>query len=156
MRREVPVSLSNEKVTYIEFQDDLWVTFDPWVFIFQGHFWPFIFPKWLLELLFYFNYNKLENMKTLHIPHFGLLQKIIFTIFHKIFYNNILQYYNFIPLSCGSVCSMPRVVIISFPLLSWRCGLFLHQGLYCTSCTPTCSSQTCTQMMNNGSTPSMI
>ena len=35
MRREVPDPLSNEKVTYIEFQDDLWVTFDPWLFIFQ-------------------------------------------------------------------------------------------------------------------------
>jgi len=38
MRREVPTLLSNEKVTYIEFQDDLWVTFDPWLFIFQGGF----------------------------------------------------------------------------------------------------------------------
>ena len=76
MRREVLVLLSNEKVTYIEFQDDLWVTFDPWLFIFQGGFWPFIFPKWLLEFLFSFNYNNLENMKTLHIPHFGFSYKI--------------------------------------------------------------------------------
>ena len=45
MRREVPAPLSNEKDTYIEFQDDLWVTFDPWLFTFQGGFWPFIFPK---------------------------------------------------------------------------------------------------------------
>jgi hypothetical protein len=35
MRREVSAPLSNEKDTYIEFQDDLWVTFDPWLFIFQ-------------------------------------------------------------------------------------------------------------------------
>jgi hypothetical protein len=38
MRREVPTPLSNEKDTYIEFQDDLWVKFDPWLFIFQGGF----------------------------------------------------------------------------------------------------------------------
>ena len=38
MRREVLTPLSNEKVKYIEFQDDLWVTFDPWLFIFQGGF----------------------------------------------------------------------------------------------------------------------
>jgi hypothetical protein len=31
MRREVLTLLSNEKDTYIEFQDDLWVTFDPWI-----------------------------------------------------------------------------------------------------------------------------
>jgi hypothetical protein len=36
MRREVPTSLSNEKDPYIEFQDDPWVTFDPWLFIFQS------------------------------------------------------------------------------------------------------------------------
>ena len=45
MRREVPAILSNEKDTYIEFQDDLWVIFDPWFFTFQGGFWPFNFPK---------------------------------------------------------------------------------------------------------------
>ena len=32
MRREVTAFLMNEKVTYIDFQGDLWVTFDPWNF----------------------------------------------------------------------------------------------------------------------------
>ena len=136
MRREDLAPLSIEEVTYIEIQDDLWVTFDPWLFIFQGGFWPFIFPKWPLEFLFSFNYNNLENMKTLHIPHFWIFTKIIFTIFYKIFYNITIL----IPLSCGSFCSMPHVVIIYFPLLSWRCGLSLHRGLYFTSCTPPCWS----------------
>jgi len=152
MRREVLTLLMNEKVTYIEFQDGLWVTFDPWLFIFQGGFWAFIFPKWLLKFLFSFNYTKLENMKTLQFPHFWIFYKNnIYNILQ-----NILQYYNFIPLSCASVCSMPRVVIISFPLSIWICGLSLHRGLYFTSCTPPCWSQTCAQMLYSGSTPSMI
>ena len=149
MRREVPTSLSNEKVTYIELQDDLWVTFGPWLFTFQGGFWPFIFPKWLLEFLFSFNYNKLENMKTLHIPHYWIFYKNnIYNILP-----NILQYYNFIPLSCGSVYSMPRVVIISFLPLHWRYQASSHQELCCTSYTP-CWSQTYVQMMYSGITPS--
>ena len=96
MRREVSTPLSNEKVTYIKFQDDLWVTFDPWLFIFQGGFWPFIFPKWLFEFLFSFNYNNSENMKTLHIPQFWIFYKNKYLqYFTKVFYNIILQYYNF-------------------------------------------------------------
>ena len=134
MRREVPTILMNEKVTYIEFQCDLWVTFDPWLFIFQGVFSHFIFPKWLLEFFFSSNYN---NWKI-----WILFIFLIFGFFYKNnIYNisqNILQYYNFIPLSCWSVCSMPHVVIIYFSLLRWICVLSLHRGLYCTSCTPPC------------------
>ena len=45
MRREVLAPLSNEKDTYIDFQDDLWVTFDPWLFIFQRWLLTFHLPK---------------------------------------------------------------------------------------------------------------
>ena len=146
MRREVLAPLMNEKVTYIELKDDLWVTFDPWFFIFQGGFWPFIFPKWLLEFLFSFNYNNSENMKTLHIPHFWTFTKKNIYIFYNI---TIL-----ILLSCENVCSMPRAEIISFPLWSWRCVLSLHRGQCCISCTP-CWLQTFARMRCSGSTPLM-
>ena len=63
--------------------------------------------------------------------------------------------YKFILLSFGSICSRPHVVIISFPLLSWRCVLTLHRGLYCTSCTPPCWSQIYARKMYNENTPSM-
>jgi uncharacterized membrane protein YjfL (UPF0719 family) len=54
-------------------------------------------------------------MKTLHIPHFfGYFLKLIFTIFYKIIYNNILQYDNFFFISSENICSMLRIVIVSF------------------------------------------
>ena len=80
------------------------------------------------------------------------LQKKYFTKYFTIIFYDITI---LIPLSCGSVCSMPHVAIICFPLLNWRCVLYVHQGLYCTSCTPPCWSQTFAQMLCSGSTPSM-
>jgi hypothetical protein len=58
MRREVSASLSNEKVTYIEIQGDLWVTLT-FVFSYSQS------VPWNFLLLIYIN---LENMNTLHIP----------------------------------------------------------------------------------------
>ena len=70
MRREVTAFLSNKKVTYIEFQDDLWVTFDPWLSYSKVAF-GLSFSQsdsWNLSSLLIAII--LENMKSLHIPHF--------------------------------------------------------------------------------------
>ena len=84
MRREVLALLSNAKVTYIEFQDDLWVTFDPWLSYSEVAF-GLSFSQSDSWNFSSFNYNKLENMKTLHIPLFGFfLQNNIYNISQNI------------------------------------------------------------------------
>ena len=68
MRREVMAALKDEKVTYIEFKGDLWVTL------------TFIFSysqsvPWNFSSLIYKNS---KNMKTLHIPLLFIYIKDIF------------------------------------------------------------------------------
>ena len=77
MRREVLTLLTNEKVTYIEFQGDLWVTLTFGFSHSQSVPWNFS----SLEL---HNFGK---DKTFHIPHlFNYIKsKIIITIFYKLF-----------------------------------------------------------------------
>ena len=58
MRREVSTPLTNEKVTYIEFQGDLWVTMT----------FGFSYSKVSLGISPLLIYINSENMKTLHIP----------------------------------------------------------------------------------------
>ena len=54
MRREVPTFLSNEKVTYIEFQGDLWVTLTFGFSYSQS-------VPWNLSSLNLHNFTKYEN-----------------------------------------------------------------------------------------------
>ena len=86
MRREVLALLSNEKVTYIEFHGNLWVTLtlgfshSKMTFDFSySQSDPWNFSSLLITII-------MENMNTLHIPHFWILQKnkIIITIFYKL------------------------------------------------------------------------
>ena len=77
MRIEVLTPLTNEKVTYIEFQGDLWVTLS----------FGFSYSKVAFDLSFSqsgsWNFSSLlitimlENMKTLHIPHLFKLHEIL-------------------------------------------------------------------------------
>ena len=101
MRREVPTPLSNEKVTYIKFQGDLWVALtlgfshSKVTFRFSHSKVTFCFSysqsdPWNFSSLF--NYNNKENTKTLHIPHFLDFTKIkyylqYFTNYFTIIYN---------------------------------------------------------------------
>ena len=59
--------LSNEKVTYIEFQGDLWVTLTFGFSYSQSD--PWNLYSLLITII-------IENMKTLHIPHFCIFHKI--------------------------------------------------------------------------------
>ena len=58
--------LSNEKVTYIEFQGDLWVTLTFGFSYSQSD--PWNFSSLLITII-------IESRKTLHIPHFCILHK---------------------------------------------------------------------------------
>ena len=80
MRREVPTLLMNEKVTYIEFQGDLWVTLTFGFSHSQSVPWNFL--SLLITII-------MENMKNIHIPHFWILHKIKIKI--TIFYKLLLQ-----------------------------------------------------------------
>ena len=75
MRREVSAPLSNEKVTYIEFQGDLWL------FTFPKCLLAFHIPKVTLGVSLL---NSSKNMKTLHIPHFCILHKNICILLMRI------------------------------------------------------------------------
>ena len=91
-------------------------------------------------------------MKTLHIPHFLFYKnKILFTIFYKLFYNNI-QFDSPFFQKCLLHASCYDKIFSSLELKMW---VSLHRELCCTSCPPPCWLQTCVQRLYNGSTPSM-
>ena len=75
MRREVLDLLMNDKVTYIEFQGDLWVTltlgfsYSKVTFVFSfSQSDPWNLSSLLITII-------TENVKTLQIPHFCILHK---------------------------------------------------------------------------------
>jgi hypothetical protein len=103
MRREVLTPLSNEKVTYIEIQGDLWVTLTFGFLHSQSVPWNFS----------YLNYINKENRRHFILSHLFKLHKIlklIITIFINLFYN-IAQ---FILLYFGNISSRPRAELKSF------------------------------------------
>ena len=114
MRREISTLLSNEKVTYIEFQGDLWVTL---TFVFshsQSVLWNFSS----------LNYINKENKSLFVFSHLFKLHKILKIIITILFYN-IVQ---FILLSFGSIFSRPHVESKFCLPESWIYVISLHQG----------------------------
>ena len=81
MRREVPTLLTNGKVTYIEFQGDLWVT------LMFGFSYSQSVP-WNFSSLNLHNFGKYEDSSYSSFIKLHKILKIIITIFTKLFYNN--------------------------------------------------------------------